>query len=110
MTTTVLLYPARAREVELPVVQVFTEEDELVPPPVPLPIDEPAGPTLPDPEIPPDNLYSVTVTRAPTSSSRSRSSSRRPNVVDAPPRRWKVDAERDWKVDAPARKLTVDDL
>ena len=32
-----------------------------------------------------------------------------PQIVDAPPRRWKVDAERDWVADASARRLTVDD-
>lgn len=32
-----------------------------------------------------------------------------PNVVDASPRRWKVDAEREWKASAPARRFRVDD-
>lgn len=32
-----------------------------------------------------------------------------PNIVDASPRRWKVDAERIWEIDAPARRFKVDD-
>lgn len=32
-----------------------------------------------------------------------------PSVVDAPARRWKVDAERTWEIDAPPRRFKVDD-
>ncbi|MDK1102512.1 MAG: hypothetical protein QGD93_02645 [Actinomycetota bacterium] len=32
-----------------------------------------------------------------------------PDVADAPARRWKVDAEREWKADAPPRRVKVDD-
>lgn len=100
-----------APHVDPPVVGVFAVEDDWVPPPVPINVDEPAGPTLPDPETTPLNFYSVTVTfwgdegtialavvLAP------------PDVVDAPPRRWKVDAEvRRPAVDAPPRTLLTDD-